>query len=103
MLHAVLGWDFKGHIGLDIDGGPNKGLYRVRAQGKFQQCFQFCFNTKTPWVRLTGYPEDPGDSRMATRRAVRRVLIAAVLAVVALVVLVLFLTWGAGTEGSGAG
>ena len=34
------GWDFKGHIGLDIDGGPNKGLYRVRAQGKFQQCFQ---------------------------------------------------------------
>ena len=50
------GWDFKGHIGLDIDGGPTKGLYRVRAQGKFQQCFQFCFNTKTPWVRLTGYP-----------------------------------------------
>ena len=34
------GWDFKGHIGLDIDGGPTKGLYRVRAQGKFQQCYQ---------------------------------------------------------------
>jgi hypothetical protein len=50
------GWDFKGHTGLDVDGGPGKGLYRVRAQGKFQQCFQFCFNTKTPWVRLTGYP-----------------------------------------------
>jgi hypothetical protein len=50
------GWDFKGHIGLDIDGGPNRGQYRVRAQGKFQQCFQYCFNTKTPWVRLTGYP-----------------------------------------------
>lgn len=50
------GWDFKGHTGLDIDGGPGKGQYRVRAQGKFQQCFQFCFNTKTPWVRLTGYP-----------------------------------------------
>ena len=50
------GWDFKEHIGLDIDGGANKSLYRVRAQGKFQQCFQFCFNTKTPWVRLTGYP-----------------------------------------------
>jgi hypothetical protein len=50
------GWDFKGHTSLDVDGGPNKGLYRVRAQGKFQECFQFCFNTKTPWVRLTGYP-----------------------------------------------
>jgi len=50
------GWDFRGHIGLDIDGGANKSQYRVRAQGKFQQCFQFCFNTKTPWVRLTGYP-----------------------------------------------
>jgi hypothetical protein len=50
------GWDFKGHIALDIDGGPNRSLYRVRAQGKFQQCYQFCFNTKTPWVRLTGYP-----------------------------------------------
>jgi len=50
------GWDFKGHISLDIDGGANKSQYRVRAQGKFQQCFQFCFNTKTPWVRLTGYP-----------------------------------------------
>jgi hypothetical protein len=50
------GWDFKGHIALDIDGGVGKGLYRVRSQGKFQQCYQFCFNTKTPWVRLTGYP-----------------------------------------------
>jgi hypothetical protein len=50
------GWDFKGHISLDIDGGANRSLYRVRTQGKFQQCFQFCFNTKTPWVRLTGYP-----------------------------------------------
>ena len=50
------GWDFKGHIALDIDGGAGRGLYRVRAQGKFQQCYQFCFNTKTPWVRLTGYP-----------------------------------------------
>ena len=50
------GWDFKGHTGLDIDGGANKSQYRVRAQGKFQECFQFCFNTKTPWVRLTGYP-----------------------------------------------
>ncbi len=50
------GWDFKGHTGLDVDGGPNTGRYRVRSQGKFQQCFQFCFNTKTPWVRLTGYP-----------------------------------------------
>ncbi len=50
------GWDFKGHTGLDIDGGPNRSQYRVRAQGKFQQCYQFCFNTKTPWVRLTGYP-----------------------------------------------
>ncbi len=34
------GWDFKGHTGLDIDGGANKSQYRVRAQGKFQQCFQ---------------------------------------------------------------
>jgi hypothetical protein len=34
------GWDFKGHTALDIDGGANKSLYRVRAQGKFQQCFQ---------------------------------------------------------------
>lgn len=50
------GWDFKGHIALDIDGGAGRSLYRVRAQGKFQQCAQFCFNTKTPWVRLTGYP-----------------------------------------------
>ena len=50
------GWDFKGHMALDVDGGANKSQYRVRAQGKFQQCFQFCFNTKTPWVRLTGYP-----------------------------------------------
>ena len=50
------GWDFKGHTQLDIDGGAKGSLYRVRAQGKFQQCFQFCFNTKTPWVRLTGYP-----------------------------------------------
>ena len=50
------GWDFKGHMSLDIDGGPNRSQYRVRTQGKFQQCFQFCFNTKTPWVRLTGYP-----------------------------------------------
>jgi hypothetical protein len=50
------GWDFKGHTALSVDGGPNKGLYRVRSQGKFQQCYQFCFNTKTPWVRLTGYP-----------------------------------------------
>jgi hypothetical protein len=50
------GWDFKDHVGLDIDGGPGRGQYRVRAQGKFMQCYQFCFNTKTPWVRLTGYP-----------------------------------------------
>jgi hypothetical protein len=50
------GWDFKGHIALDVDGGAGTSLYRVRAQGKFQQCYQFCFNTKTPWVRLTGYP-----------------------------------------------
>lgn len=50
------GWDFKGHTGLDVDGGPNKAQYRVRSQGKFQQCYQFCFNTKTPWVRLTGHP-----------------------------------------------
>jgi hypothetical protein len=50
------GWDFKGHIGLDIDGGAGRSLYRVRTQGKFQQCYQFCFNTRTPWVRLTGYP-----------------------------------------------
>jgi hypothetical protein len=34
------GWDFKGHTALDIDGGANKSLYRVRAQGKFQQCFR---------------------------------------------------------------
>jgi hypothetical protein len=27
------GWDFKGHIALDIDGGANRSLYRVRAQG----------------------------------------------------------------------
>ena len=50
------GWDFKGHTILDVDGGANRSMYRVRTQGKFQQCFQFCFNTKTPWVRLTGYP-----------------------------------------------
>lgn len=50
------GWDFKGHTGLSIDGGANRSLYRVWTQGKFQQCYQFCFNTKTPWVRLTGYP-----------------------------------------------
>lgn len=50
------GWDFKGHLSLDIDGGANRSQYRVRAQGKFQQCLQYCFNTKTPWVRLTGYP-----------------------------------------------
>jgi len=50
------GWDFKGHTSLDVDGGANRSMYRVRTQGKFQQCFQFCFNTKTPWVRLTGYP-----------------------------------------------
>jgi hypothetical protein len=50
------GWDFKGHTALDVDGGAARSMYRVRAQGKYQQCFQFCFNTKTPWVRLTGYP-----------------------------------------------
>jgi hypothetical protein len=50
------GWDFKGHLSLDVDGGAGRSMYRVRAQGKFQQCFQYCFNTKTPWVRLTGYP-----------------------------------------------
>jgi len=50
------GWDFIGHTALSIDGGVNRGQYRVRSQGKFQQCYQFCFNTKTPWVRLTGYP-----------------------------------------------
>ena len=50
------GWDFVGHISLDIDGGVDRSMYRVRTQGKFKQCFQFCFNTKTPWVRLTGYP-----------------------------------------------
>jgi hypothetical protein len=50
------GWDFIGHMSLDIDGGVGRSLYRVRAQGKFRQCFQFCFNTKTPWVRLTGFP-----------------------------------------------
>jgi hypothetical protein len=50
------GWDFREHTGLDIDGGVGRGQYRVRAQGKFMQCYQYCFNTKTPWVRLTGYP-----------------------------------------------
>jgi len=40
---------------------------------------------------------------MATRRTVRRVLIAVVLAVVALVVLVVLLTWGTGVGGSGTG
>jgi hypothetical protein len=50
------GWDFKGHTSLNVDGGGGRSMYRVRAQGKFQQCYQFCFNTKTPWVRLTGYP-----------------------------------------------
>jgi hypothetical protein len=50
------GWDFVGHMSLDIDGGVERSMYRVRAQGKFKQCYQFCFNTKTPFVRLTGYP-----------------------------------------------
>ena len=40
---------------------------------------------------------------MATRHAVRRLLIVALLAVVALVVLVVFLTWGVSTGGSGEG
>jgi hypothetical protein len=35
------GWDFKGHVQLDIDGGASRSYYRLRAQGKFQQCFQF--------------------------------------------------------------
>jgi hypothetical protein len=34
------GWDFKGHMSLDIDGGVDRSQYRVRTQGKFQQCFQ---------------------------------------------------------------
>jgi hypothetical protein len=40
---------------------------------------------------------------MATRRVVKRALIAIVLGIVAVVVLVVLLTWGAGTGGSGAG
>lgn len=40
---------------------------------------------------------------MATRRTSARVLIAVVLAIVAAVVLVVFLTWGVGTGGSGVG
>ncbi len=98
------GWDFKGHIALDIDGGVGRSLYRVRAQGKFQQCFQFCFNTKTPWVRLTGYPGGAcGASRMAIRRAVSTPARRGPVRHRGIIVLVVFLTWGAGTGGSGLG
>ncbi|MGH3012774.1 MAG: hypothetical protein ACRDLZ_07540 [Gaiellaceae bacterium] len=40
---------------------------------------------------------------MATRPTARRLLVTALLATVAIVVLVVFLTWGVGTGGSGAG
>ena len=40
---------------------------------------------------------------MATRRTVRRLLILALLAIATFIVLVVFLTWGAGTGGSGLG
>ena len=40
---------------------------------------------------------------MATRRVVRRLLIVALLAIATFIVLVVFLTWGASTGGSGLG
>ena len=40
---------------------------------------------------------------MATRRTIARVLIAVVLAIFVAVALVVFLTWGVGTGGSGVG
>ena len=97
------GWDFRGHIGLDVDGGVNRSQYRVHAQGKFQQCFQFCFDTKTPWVRLTGYPGGAWGFALATRRNRRTVYSVRLLAVAALIVLVMLLTWGEGAGGSGVG
>jgi hypothetical protein len=45
-------WDFKGHIGKEGYGGVGTWYARRWTQGKFQQCAQFCIQTKTPWVEL---------------------------------------------------
>ena len=60
------GWDFKGHIALDIDGGAGRSLYRVRAQGKFQQCAQLRSARKSKLRRASSSvrigPWPPGSS-----------------------------------------
>lgn len=45
-------WDFKGHIGFSASGGVGSWSARRWTQGKFQQCAEFCVQTKTPWVEL---------------------------------------------------
>jgi hypothetical protein len=49
------GWDFKGHIGRAITGAAGTWHYGTWTQGKFQLCFQWCVDTKLPWVDIDVY------------------------------------------------
>lgn len=48
------GWGYEGHIGSQITGGVGSGYVRAWTQGKFRQCYAYCFNTKTPCVAIRG-------------------------------------------------
>jgi hypothetical protein len=49
------GWNFEGHIGSQLSGGASHTYFRAWTQGKFKQCYAYCFTSKTPWVRITGH------------------------------------------------
>jgi hypothetical protein len=49
------GWDFKGHIGRAITGRAGTWHYGTWTQGKFSLCWQWCVDTKLPWVDIDVY------------------------------------------------
>jgi hypothetical protein len=49
------GWDFKGHIGRATTGGAGTWHYGTWTQGKFSLCWQWCVDTKLPWVDIDVY------------------------------------------------
>jgi hypothetical protein len=51
----VSGWDFVGHVDRRITGRSGTWHYGTWTQGKFRLCFQFCVDTKLPWVDIDVY------------------------------------------------
>jgi len=46
------GWQFNGHIGSSITGGPHSYSRTAWTQGAFSFCLAACYDHKYPWVNI---------------------------------------------------